>query len=244
MTSMLKMDAVSQGLLCAATEELSQHALCSKGLSDPVLLFCVIYDRIGVFCSLHLLLTPEVSFACLHPRHRLKTPHGNGGKTPFCRQLILLRDQHDLWELLTWTLKGWFQQELRIPALFPVCRMTRGRATAWISVMCLKPLHPEKLSPGFRYRVWRNVLSETTSLAWSDMTIRFILLSFGFLMNKTNDRAEVQLWARAHACSHLTGGFSRLGFCKWGPCLWTLRRLYRWCRQVPMVINLVFLLKN
>lgn len=58
------------------------------------------------------------------------------------------------------------------------------RTTAWISVMCLKPLHPEKPSPGFRYRVWCNVLSETTSLVWSDMTTRFILLSFGFLMNK------------------------------------------------------------
>lgn len=117
------------------------------------------------------------------------------------------------------------------------------RTTAWISVMCLKPLHPEKPSPGFRYRVWCNVLSETTSLVWSDMTTRFILLSFGFLMNKTNDRAGVQLWARAHACSHLTGEFSRLGFCEWGPCLWTLRRLYRWCQQLLMVINSVFLLK-
>lgn len=124
------------------------------------------------------------------------------------------------------------------------CRMTRERATAWISVMCLKHLHPEKPSPDFRYRVWCNVLSETTSLVWSDMTTCFILLSFGFLMNKTNDRAGAQLWARAHTRSHLTRGLSRLGFCEWGLCLWTLRRLCRWCRQVLMVIASVFFSLN
>lgn len=238
---MTSMDAVSQGLLlCAGSEELSQHALCTKGLPDPVLLTCVIYDRVGVFCSPHLLLTTEVSFACLHPRHSLKTPRGNGGKTPFCRPLLLRRDEHDLWELLTWTLKRVIPAGTETPCPVSSCRMTRGRATAWISVMCLKHLHPEKPSPGFRYRVWCNVLSETTSLVWSDMTTCFILLSFGFLTNKTNDRVGVQLWTRAHAHSHLTGGLSRLGFCEWGTCLWTLRRLCRWCRQVLMVIDSVF----